>query len=627
MLRLIKSADVLVYNVRPQAMARLNLGYDVVSKINPRLIYAGVFGFGQDGPYAAKPAYDDLIQGATALPALMAQTADGVPRYVPNALVDRIVGLTAVGAICASLVDRDRTDRGQRVDIPMFETMAGFVMGDHMGGLTYEPPLDKGGYARHLSPDRRPYKTSDGYICVIVYNDKQWQNFFDATGRDDLRTHPKFATFAGRAANIDTVYAELARILETKTTAEWSAILEKADVPVMPMHDLESLLVIPHIVATDFFPVIEHSTEGRIRNMRPSARFSKTPVETKRLAPRLSEHSAEILQEAGFSPGWDLPPWCATASPRPYRTHRTGHMDFALSAKQESIRDAVGKICSRFDDAYWLKKDKEGGYPADFHRALADAGWLGICIPEEYGGVGARHHRRCDHDADDFGIGRRHVRRLRRAHERVRAQSRGRVRHQGTVHAHAAADHRRPRQVLLCGDRTKYRAQHHAVENPRGAQGRKIRRQRPEGLDFDGTGRQQDPAAGAHHPAGRGEDADAGPEPVLHGFRQEARRRARDREDGPQARRFNESCFENFEIPVEDRLGEEGRGFEYILHGMNSERILIAAERAVGLGQIALSRASAYAKNRIVFNRPIGMKFQASSIRWRRIGWSWKPRG
>jgi formyl-CoA transferase len=134
-LRLIASADVLVYNVRPQAMTRLQLGYDVVSKINPRLVYAGVFGFGQDGPYAAKPAYDDLIQGATALPALMAQTSDGVPRYVPNALVDRIVGLTAVGAICASLVHRDRTGRGQRVDIPMFETMAGFVMGDHMGGL------------------------------------------------------------------------------------------------------------------------------------------------------------------------------------------------------------------------------------------------------------------------------------------------------------------------------------------------------------------------------------------------------------------------------------------------------------------------------------------------------------
>src|SRR6201991_3262493 len=300
-LRLIAGADVLVYNVRPQAMARLQLGYDVVSQINPRLIYAGVFGFGQEGPYAAKPAYDDLIQGATALPALMAQTSDGVPRYVPNALVDRIVGLTAVGAICASLVHRDRTGRGQRVDIPMFETMASFVMGDHMGGLTYEPPLDRGGYARHLSPDRRPYKTSDGYICVIVYNDKQWQNFFHATGRDDLRKNPKFATFAGRAVNIDTVYAELARIFETRTTTEWTELLTKADVPVMPMHDLESLLQDPHLVATNFFPVVDHPTEGKIHSMKVSARFSETVAEPVRLAPKLGEQSEEILAEAGFS--------------------------------------------------------------------------------------------------------------------------------------------------------------------------------------------------------------------------------------------------------------------------------------------------------------------------------------
>jgi len=302
-LRLIAKADVLVYNVRPQAMARLQLGYDVVAKVNPRLVYAGVFGFGQEGPYAAKPAYDDLIQGATALPALMAQTSDGVPRYVPNALVDRIVGLTAVGAICASLVHRDRTGLGQRVDIPMFEIMAGFVMGDHMGGLTYDPPLDKGGYARHLSPDRRPYKTSDGYICVIVYNDKQWENFFKATGRDDLRSNPKFATFAGRATNIDTVYAELARILLTKTTAEWNEILEQADVPVMPMHDLESLLQDSHMVATGMFPVAEHPTEGRIRSMKVSARWSETKAEPQRLAPRLGQHGEEILREMGYSAG------------------------------------------------------------------------------------------------------------------------------------------------------------------------------------------------------------------------------------------------------------------------------------------------------------------------------------
>jgi crotonobetainyl-CoA:carnitine CoA-transferase CaiB-like acyl-CoA transferase len=138
---------------------------------------------------------------------------------------------------------------------------------------------------------------------VIVYNDKQWDNFFKATGRDDLRSDPGFATFAGRAVNIDTVYGELARILETRSTAEWIELLEKADVPVMPMHDLESILQDPHLVATDFFPVVEHPTEGPIRNMKVAATWSETSADPTRLAPRLNQHGAEILREAGFSTG------------------------------------------------------------------------------------------------------------------------------------------------------------------------------------------------------------------------------------------------------------------------------------------------------------------------------------
>jgi crotonobetainyl-CoA:carnitine CoA-transferase CaiB-like acyl-CoA transferase len=301
-LRLIERADVLVYNVRPQAMSRLRLDYETLRATNPRLIYAGVFGFGQDGPYAAKPAYDDLIQGATALPALIAQAGDGTPRYVPNALVDRIVGLTAVGAICASLVHRDRSGQGQRIDIPMFETMAGFVMGDHLGGLTYEPPLDRGGYARHLSPDRRPYRTADGYICAMVYNDKQWVSFLTAVGRDDLLADERYQSFAKRAVHIDVVYAELARIFLTRSTDEWTALLDQADVPAMRMHDLESLLDDPHLAATDFFLVVEHPSEGPIRDMKVSVAFSDTPVERQCLAPRLGEHGAAILREAGFAP-------------------------------------------------------------------------------------------------------------------------------------------------------------------------------------------------------------------------------------------------------------------------------------------------------------------------------------
>jgi crotonobetainyl-CoA:carnitine CoA-transferase CaiB-like acyl-CoA transferase len=219
-------------------MARLGLDYDTVAAINPRVVYAGLFGFGQDGPYAARPAYDDLIQGGATLPHLISVASKGPPRYVPCAMADRIVGLTAVGGILAALLARERTGRGQRLDVPMFETMVGFVLGDHLGGLSFEPPLDEGGYARQLSHERRPYRTSDGYICALVYNDKQWQGFLRAIGRESLpQEDARFATFASRSRHIDFVYGELARIFEQRSTAEWMALLEEADVPMMPMHD------------------------------------------------------------------------------------------------------------------------------------------------------------------------------------------------------------------------------------------------------------------------------------------------------------------------------------------------------------------------------------------------------
>lgn len=299
--KLIADADVLMYNVRPQAMARLGLGYEAVAALNPRLVYAGVFGFGQDGPYAARPAYDDLIQGAATLSHLLARAGNGEPRYVPTAMADRIVGLTAVGAIQSALLARVRTGRGQRVDIPMFETMVAFVLGDHMGGLTYEPPLDGGGYPRQLSPHRRPYRTRDGYICALVYNDKQWEGFLRAIGRESLlRTDKRFATFANRSRNIDFVYQTLIHIFEERTTAEWERLLEEADVPMMPMHDLQSVLRDPHLVATNFFQLMEHPTEGTVRSMRTPITWSDTPPGPPRPAPNAGEHTLEILREAGY---------------------------------------------------------------------------------------------------------------------------------------------------------------------------------------------------------------------------------------------------------------------------------------------------------------------------------------
>ena len=213
-------------------------------------------------------------------------------------MADRIVGLTAVGGILAALLARQGTGRGQRVDVPMFETMVGFILGDHLGGLSFEPPLDEGGYARQLSPERRPYRTNDGYICALVYNDKQWQSFLKAVGRESLlQDDERFASFANRSRHIDFVYGELARIFEERSTAEWMALLEAADIPMMPMHDLQSVLTDPHLVATNFFSTVEHPSEGTIRSMRMPMTWSDSTPEPARHAPRLGEHSIEVLEQ------------------------------------------------------------------------------------------------------------------------------------------------------------------------------------------------------------------------------------------------------------------------------------------------------------------------------------------
>lgn len=297
---LLRSADVLMYNVRPQAMDRLGLGYDAVAAINPRIVYAGLVGFGSDGPYAGRPAYDDLIQGACTLPHLVARASGGPPRYVPTAMADRIVGLTAVNGILATLMARQRTGRGDRLEVPMFETMVGFTLGDHLGGLSFDPPLDGGGYARHLSPDRRPYRTLDGHICAMVYTDPQWRRFLQAIDSEALLADPRFASFAARTQHVDHVYGELARLFEQRRTAEWMQLLERADVPFMPMHDLHSVLDDPHLRATGFFVDEDHPSEGRIRAMRSPLRWQHLQPAVARGAPRLGEHTQQVLAEAGL---------------------------------------------------------------------------------------------------------------------------------------------------------------------------------------------------------------------------------------------------------------------------------------------------------------------------------------
>jgi crotonobetainyl-CoA:carnitine CoA-transferase CaiB-like acyl-CoA transferase len=302
LLKLTENADILVYNIRPQAMARLRLTYEEVATRNPRIVYAGMFGYDQRGPYAARPAYDDLIQALAALPMLVQMAGGDRPRYVPLAIADRYVAAFGVGAILGALFHRMKTGRGQRVDIPMFETMAQMVLGEHLGGRTFEPRLGPAGYKRSLSPERVPYRTRDGYICVLAYNDKQWRSFFAAIGRPELPdADPRFADMSSRSVHIDELYALLADILSTRTTGEWLEILHAADIPVMPIHTLESLIDDPHLAAIGFIQMVAHPSEGPIRTIGVSTTWSETQAAPGRPAPRLGEHSVEVLREVGYS--------------------------------------------------------------------------------------------------------------------------------------------------------------------------------------------------------------------------------------------------------------------------------------------------------------------------------------
>ena len=301
LLHLARTADVLVYNLRPQAMQRLGLRYEDLREVNPRIIYVGAFGFSQRGPYAGKPAYDDLIQGMCGIPWLTQQAGAEVPRYAPLIIAGRIVGLQLAGAISTALVHRERTGEGQRVDVPMFEGLLSVVLGEHLVGMLFEPPLGPAGYKRSLSPDRRPYRTQDGHICTLIYNDKHWRSFFSAIGDPDrFEADPRFSSQGARLQHIDDVYGYLATILEKRRTQEWMELFERHDIPAAPMYSVPDILQDDHIVKTDFVRKVQHSSEGPLLSTAIPTEWFGSPLDEPREAPRLGEHSYEVLLEAGF---------------------------------------------------------------------------------------------------------------------------------------------------------------------------------------------------------------------------------------------------------------------------------------------------------------------------------------
>jgi crotonobetainyl-CoA:carnitine CoA-transferase CaiB-like acyl-CoA transferase len=298
--KLCETADVFIHNMRPKAAARLGIAYEDIEKVRPDIVYCNAIGFGPTGPYADKPAYDDLIQGLSGLAALTGMVT-GEPRFAPSVVADKTSGLFALYSICMGLFHRERTGEGQRIDVPMFESFASFVINEHMQERFFEPPKGEAGYVRLLSPYRRPHKTADGYICMMPYSTKHWISFFNLAGRPDLAKDERFQTMPGRTQNIGELYEHLSNIMPSRTTADWLEVLSAADVPAAPMNTPEDLFTDPHLTAVGMFPESVHPSEGKVRHIKVPVTFSKTPGGLTRHAPRLGEHSLDLLREAGLS--------------------------------------------------------------------------------------------------------------------------------------------------------------------------------------------------------------------------------------------------------------------------------------------------------------------------------------
>ncbi len=298
-LDLIKNADVFVTNIRRKALERLGLDYEALRILNPALIHASALGYGRGGPYEDRPAFDDTTQAISGLASLQA-AMNGVPGYVATAVADKISGLTLALAVVAAVRHKDVTGEGQQVEVPMFETMVAFNMVEHLAGRTFEPPTGPAMYSRTISKFRKPYRTLDGYMAVMPYNDAQWGRFFNLIGKPDLISDPRFNSMAARTENVDALYGLLEQEVSKCSTEWWQDALERADIPSVPVKSIEDLLSDEHLCARGFFKHIDHPTEGKLVSVSSPIEMSKSPVSVRWHAPRHGQNTQEVLREIGY---------------------------------------------------------------------------------------------------------------------------------------------------------------------------------------------------------------------------------------------------------------------------------------------------------------------------------------
>ncbi len=298
--RLIEGADVFVHSMRPQKIEKHGFGHDAVCARNPRIVYAAIHGYREGGPYSRQPAYDDVIQGQSGFASLMSAIA-GEPRYAPTIIADKTTALSLVGAISAALYAREKTGRGQFVEVPMFESMVSFILAEHLFGHAFEPPKGSLGYTRVLGAWRRPYKTKDGYLCMMAYTEPQWRKFWKMVGKPEIGDDPRFCNIAARSHNVVALYELAGACLLDKITDEWLKLLREQDIPSARVSSLDEVMADPQLAATGFFKRATHPTEGEILYTDLPVRFSDSGTSTERLQPRLGEHSIDVLREAGLS--------------------------------------------------------------------------------------------------------------------------------------------------------------------------------------------------------------------------------------------------------------------------------------------------------------------------------------
>lgn len=297
--RLIKSSDVVLQNFRPGVVDRLGIGYQEAKCIKSDIIYASICGFGEKGPYAHKPVFDPLIQALSGLTTVQAGSDDARPALVRTIVPDKLTGFAMAQAITAALYSRERTGKGQHIHLNMLDAIIHFLWSSDMGGHTFVGSETKSEKAQSFID--LIYKTKDGYISVAAFRRTDWEKLADACEKPEWKSDDRFLTSAGlEEFKNERLQMTQAALLE-RTTSEWVMRLDKFDVPHAPVLTRGEMINHPQVKANGIVIELDHPVAGKLRQTRPPVIFDGTPTQHRQGAPRLGEHTNEILNEAGYS--------------------------------------------------------------------------------------------------------------------------------------------------------------------------------------------------------------------------------------------------------------------------------------------------------------------------------------